>query len=164
MLQGWKTRRSRAGGNLEPVQVVGCVGAITGVWAGNSLRSEQLRSWVEFRVDESQRRGKRHSGAGRKPARLTVLTGQAGQGFLDTGFRRYDGAGRQGNPTDSELLLKDKRVSNVENPDCRRCGQGSCERGRLVRCPYSVVTESSLPSMAALRVCQASTAHLMRVG
>ena len=27
VLQGWKTRRSRAGGNLEPVQVVGWVGA-----------------------------------------------------------------------------------------------------------------------------------------
>ncbi|MDE2778432.1 MAG: hypothetical protein OXI91_01975, partial [Chloroflexota bacterium] len=39
------------------------------------------------------------------PARLTVNTGQAVQGILDTGIRRYDGAGWPGNSTNSELLL-----------------------------------------------------------
>ena len=35
---------------------------------------------------------------------------------------------------------------------------------RKYRRPYSVVTEPSWPSRAALRVCQGRMAHLMRVG
>lgn len=62
--------------------------------------------------------------------------------------------------------LDDSLVWNISGDLSAPIADGSQRpAGRLAPVEsYSVVTESSLPSMAALKVCHASTAHLMRVG
>ena len=83
-----------------------------------------------FRADESQWPGTRHSGPRRNPARLTANTGRAWQGTLDAGFRRYDGAGQQGNPP----------ILNTFSPIA-----GQSRLGLAVNYPSTFSSESASP-------------------
>ena len=94
------TALGRRSGRAPPIAE--CPKKSRQIYAILKLVSTNGEKGVGFRVGESPFLVRRHSGAGRNPERLSSNTGQEWQGFLGTGFRRYDGLGRLGNHLDPE--------------------------------------------------------------